>query len=184
MIACYTETGMVDLSQFAPEDYGLHLCSRALSRINRFCGHTEHPYSVAQHAVVTSYLVPDWCRFIALHHDDAEAWIGDMPRNVKRNCKPFQILEMHVERAIWEALLGYQPDAHSFEFVKNADNWALRLEQINLQHRSEFGEHDVTFNATPHADVSSALDTLQLILTPRDAQQLYLARHNELVGGL
>lgn len=78
----------------------------ALSRTCRYGGHTRRFYSVAEHAC----LISDWvlrqpwgdplCALTALHHDDAEAYIGDLPRPAKQNMPQFKALEDVIERAV------------------------------------------------------------------------------------
>lgn len=57
--------------------------AHALALQCRFTGHVRHHYSVAQHVVLASYLVPPKYAFEALHHDDSEAYICDMSRPLK-----------------------------------------------------------------------------------------------------
>lgn len=65
----------------------------ALSRIRRFNGHTPSHYSVAQHSVLVCDQLPPELRLAGLLHDAAEAYIGDMTRNVKKKCQEFRDLE-------------------------------------------------------------------------------------------
>lgn len=59
----------------------------ALSHLNRWTGHTNMTYNVAQHAVMVATMVeglaPDLA-LAALHHDDAEAYLGDVASPIKR----------------------------------------------------------------------------------------------------
>ncbi len=180
MIPSYQMSGIVDLENLQPAEIDVYDIALALARINRFCGNTAEPYSVAQHSVAVSYLVPDWCAFVALWHDGAEAYIGDMPKHVKLRCPEFIALEKKVERVLWDKLLTYQPSAFCGRFVKRADAWALRLEQINRQFRPEFFDFDGPLTINEGADLSRALDVIELELTPDEAFNLFCSRHEEL----
>lgn len=49
-----------------------------LGAVCRYGGATLHHYSVAQHAVLLSYVVPPELSWKTLHHEDPEAWLGDL----------------------------------------------------------------------------------------------------------
>lgn len=68
-----------------------------LSKICRFAGHIPVFYSVAQHAVNTSLIVPPEHAFTALMHDTAEAFMNDLPTPLKAAVPAFKALEEKIE---------------------------------------------------------------------------------------
>lgn len=78
--------------------------AHSLSHVCRWGGHTKHLYSVAQHSVLISHLFRDKdIALQALLHDATEAYLGDIPRPLKRLLgKVYSDLEEAHNRAIMD----------------------------------------------------------------------------------
>ena len=114
-----------ETSTFTIEDI-----AHALSHICRYTGHVHTFYSVAQHSVAVSQLVPPEHALAGLLHDAAEAYVGDMIRPIKVKMKSFQALESDIMGAIvrrFNLFPWYQPSA-----VKFADNVVCNTERRDL----------------------------------------------------
>lgn len=106
--------------------------AHALSMTCRFGGHTRQFYSVAEHSMLVSAAVPPQHAFLALLHDAAEAYIGDLVRPFKLLlCPQVQEIESRIQAAIL-ARYEVEPDEAALEAVKVADDRALATEMRDL----------------------------------------------------
>lgn len=130
---------VIDLFDPDPDVFDIHVIARALSRQCRFNGHTRVFYSVAEHSVLVSKLVPPRLQLWGLLHDAAETFLGDVSSPLKRS--PLMSGYRQVEAVMEQALLtkfGVWPaktSVHSRHFdsagaaiVKAADVIALATE--------------------------------------------------------
>lgn len=76
-----------------PEDFETEDIAHALGMICRYGGHVAEFYSVAEHCIIMSYLVPKEYALTALMHDAAEAYIQDLPRPIKRMLPEYSVME-------------------------------------------------------------------------------------------
>lgn len=103
--------------------------AHALSHLCRFTGHTRQLYSVAEHSVRVSRLVPPAYRLEALLHDAAEAYIGDVSSPLKALLPAYRGIEHNIDQAI-RARFGL-PLAQT-HCVKHADLVMLATERRDL----------------------------------------------------
>ena len=115
--------------------------AQALSRLNRFNGHSNRPWSVAAHSLLVSRIVyPDdpETRLYALLHDAPEAYTGDLTSPTKAAVAAldpdFPAIWTRIERGIARQVhiaFGLDPDmpAETVAAVKLADLQALELER-------------------------------------------------------
>ena len=120
---------LVDLAAFAATDVRLVDIAHALSLLNRFTGHSTSPYSVAQHSVQVSKLLPPNLALWGLMHDASEAYLGDVSTPLKSLLPCYQEIEERVQRVIARAFGLKWPMP---EQVKEADRCALAAEKAGL----------------------------------------------------
>ena len=160
-------------SFLAPElcAFDVNVIAHALSHICRFTGHTRKFYSVAQHSVLVSQIVPDEYALAGLMHDAAEAFVGDVSRPLKQLLPDYRAIEKRVEAEVFAhfGLPGIMP-----EIVKEADLVLLATEQRDLM-----PEHDDDW------DSIKGIKMLTSIIepwSPEFAKVAFIHRFNEIMG--
>ncbi|EIZ1085991.1 HD family hydrolase [Klebsiella oxytoca] len=105
----------------------------ALSNICRFTGHLETMYSVAQHSVLVSELVPAELALEALLHDGSEAYCNDISSPLKTLLPEYREIEGRIQTAINHRFGIFTPKN---PLIKRADLIMLSTEMRDL------GEYD------------------------------------------
>lgn len=99
-----TPAGKVHFYRPQPEDFDPWHTANSLSRINRYAGNWG-ALSVAQHALTVVAMVRHLDgsykqQLSALHHDDSEMIIGDIPNPIKQSCPELVALENRIHNAL------------------------------------------------------------------------------------
>lgn len=125
-----THTGLhFDYSKPNPNAIYIRDIAIALSRECRFTGQSQKFYSVAQHSVECSYIVPDAFKLEALLHDAVEAYCKDIPSPLKKLLPDYQKIENNIDLVIRKKF--NLPLTISAE-VKRADLIMLAIEHRDI----------------------------------------------------
>lgn len=103
----------------------------ALSMKCRFNGQCKKFYSVAEHSVRVSYLLPQELSLAGLLHDANEAYLPDIPRPVKELIPEYKPVENLMEEVI-NAKYGIDLSDEDKQHIKRADNVMLATEARDL----------------------------------------------------
>jgi len=120
-----------DFANMESFDFDIETIAHALSNLCRFTGHSGAFYSVCQHSVLVSRLVPDHLALHGLLHDATEAFMGDISSPLKAMLPDYKRLEDRLEAVI---LRKFGLDGAKYFEVKKADLIALRTEQRDIMH--------------------------------------------------
>lgn len=115
-----------------PERIFIEDIAHHLSLQCRYNGACREFYSVAQHSVFVSRILPEHLMLAGLLHDAAEAYLGDLIRPVKQEIALYQAIEAQLMIVVHRAfgLPKLTPEEH--EFIKAADNKVLATEARDL----------------------------------------------------
>lgn len=99
--------------------------AHGLSHQCRFGGHTKKFYSVAEHSIKVSILLPEEHRLAGLLHDASEAYLADIPSPIKKHIPGYLEMENSLMTVIANKF-GFQWPLH--DLVKDADKKMLERE--------------------------------------------------------
>lgn len=181
-----TFTGQyVDVSNPDPSTIRLADIAHGLSNVCRYSGQCAWFYSVAEHAVAVCLYVKarggsaeDQLK--ALHHDDPESFLTDIPRPLKSLLLPqYEEITRLMEQAIATALNVPTLDPLSHALVKEADNAILMLEaKALLPSRGEnWAGNGCNIDCFPAGDE----DWAPSCYPPEQAEAHFIAMHEALM---
>ena len=157
----------------APRQDEIHIVdiAHALSNICRFTGHVREFYSVAEHSIHASYLVPAEDAFWALLHDASEAYCADLNRPLKHYTAIGPVYK-EVEERVMDAICDRFGLSHvEPKSVYDADGLMLYAEKEQLMPRMEW---DTRWQ------VPVAANVVLKCWSPKIGKQKFLKRFNEL----
>ena len=174
MLYISTSTGKhIDFVNITPDQICIEDIARGLSNECRFAGQLESFYSVAQHSVYVSQIVPPEYALEALLHDAAEAYIKDIPSPLKAMLPDYKAVEKRIEAVIRENF-GLPPvmtvDVHYADLVM------LATEKRDFE-IDPGGHWPMLDSAPPHDDI------IIQPLTPPQAYHQFMARFEILTRG-
>lgn len=151
-------------------ELGIDDIAHGLSHLCRFTGHTKRFYSVAQHSVMVSLIVPPTLALAGLLHDAHEAVIGDMSTPLKNLLHGYREIEREIERSV-RSRFGLPGAMHSE--VKRADLVMLATERRDLMPDCE----------TLWAIIEGVKPLKEILnpLPPEEARELFMMRYAEIV---
>lgn len=147
----------------------------ALSKVCRFTGHCSRFYSVAEHSVYVSELVPPEHAFHALLHDASEAYLGDVSTPLKELLDDYRELEADVSKSIY-ARFGLPATLHPS--IKSADYRVLATEVPILFDRVDPGWAAWLTGYKPVGP--HIIDPDALGLSPSEAEEFFMMKVKKL----
>lgn len=146
--------------------------AHALSSMNRYNGHLQEFYSVAQHSVLVSEIAgqkmfsanptmdqTSFKKFLlqALLHDATEAYMPDMPSPIKKFLPDFQELEKKLQKHIYRCF-GLPEETHYL--IKQVDR-DIRGSEMNCLSSWNEGEDILGIEIHPYGIVGSRKEFLK-----------------------
>lgn len=156
-----------------PDMISINDIANALGNACRYTGQIKPFYSVAEHAVAVSYLVPQHLALEGLMHDASEAYIADVASPVKQFLSNYKEMEDVIMHAVAKKYGFNYPLSKE---VKYADLCMLSTEAYDL-----LPSKGKTWNMWDHIKRPAYTEGKPaLCLPPEEAKQLFLKRFEEL----
>lgn len=130
---------------YGREDFDLMDIAHSLSNECRFAGHVSSFYSVAQHSLLVSTLLPKELGLYGLLHDGAEAYFKDVPSPLKKLVgTEYRILAARCQDELYRWAGLAPPSGTVAEMLHAADRKALATEARDLMASFDLGVPTIT----------------------------------------
>lgn len=127
-----------DFENIESNVFDINDIAHGLSHVCRYAGQVPKFYSVAQHSILVSQMVPPKEQLAGLLHDATEAYMQDVPKPLKMLLPDYKRIENEVQAALFKQF-GLDPvipeSVHKADAILlggekrelwgNTDNWAL-----------------------------------------------------------
>lgn len=151
-----------------PDEIRIEDIAHALSLTCRFGGQCSVFYSVGEHSIRGTTIVPAGYELLFLLHDSDEAYLPDLPRPMKAELPAFKKMGLVIRQAVWDK---YVPNNRALDLniIKEADNILLATEARDLMN-----------NMDDWAELPLPLAQTIVPLSSAGAEALFLKRFKEL----
>ena len=154
------------------EDVCIEDIAHALSMLCRYTGHVNRFYSVAEHSVLVSLMVPPELALEGLLHDASEAYLGDVSRPLKRDLPDYKEIEAFNDAQI---RIRFRLPIDEHRLVKQADSDILHTEYRALM------RHPLPPNALTQVPGTWREEVRLFFWPPAQAEIAFLNRYGALM---
>ncbi len=157
-----------------PEDYEYDISeiATALSNLCRYTGHVNRFYSVAEHSVLVSRIVPERLALAGLLHDASEAYLGDLSSPLKKLVPEYKRIEVRVQEAIAKHFgLGTDLDNPEIHQADKRMYWQERQGVANNGVRDQLW----------HQDLRATRKVEAVGMSPNQARRYFMWRYRQIM---
>jgi hypothetical protein len=171
--SCIAIGGGVFFDLLRPHEmtFDIEVIANALSNICRYTGHVDRYYSVAEHCVLVSRIVPPRYALEGLLHDASEAYVGDVSSPLKRLLPDYRKIEDNVQDALAKAFGLVYPYPKEIHDADKRLYWAERATVAPGPDKLWHQDLRATRKVTPSG------------MSPTMARRMFLQRYKELTNG-
>lgn len=153
--------------------------AHSLSLQCRYTGHCRNFYSVAEHSILVSNLLPVRLKLAGLLHDASEAYLTDVASPIKPHLSEYTTIEDNIHEKVFEKY-GVDLNLNDRHFLKQADLLALQIEAYYLV--KSRGKGWMVNDMLPPLDLNTHTDRTIACHSPNMGEQLFLVEFDKLMG--